>query len=650
MRYSKILLIILVAFILLVSTVIASPPEDDCYDFCDYDYDACEDNCIANDDTDECYELCDYNDDYCYYSCENDECYDYCDDDYYACTDDSFYCEYYYLYCEYECGTDECYNECDICYDYCDDDCDECETCENDCENAECNGECNLCYDECESDYEDCEDEYCEEEFNECYDDCDDCYDDCSDYCCENCDDNECENNCMASACDNHDEGWNPPSRPKWRDPEPVDQTMEEDTTLNFQVYAKSSPNCLEVYYSINDPSFIIENIDNVAWISWTPPENWYGIKDIIITASDGSESITAEISITVTDVPEDEDGDGEYDGINDNVVYNPEKVDTNIESLALVINGSDDTSQIFEGVQTVEIKEAEEPIVSFDYDFDATESLNLVNLSITKQEENATQGSIIIKGITLVNTTKTAYINDISESDYLCIKDAEIASITEISEDCDGEDETLILCSAEGTTENGYTCTDIGDKYKVDGLQHSGAKETEFCGDNICQSEESCSLCSMDCGACPTTSTGYGASSSKKITIIESEPVECERVSRECNDWNQCIKAGIQSRSCEIIEECGDRTKTKTEWEEQSCVYKEPEIEELNEEQQPQNQKSTIKNFFTTTGAVIKDKTGFEIKTQIGLGGVMIIFLLTLFVVKMKKYPIQKKRKSSKK
>lgn len=52
-----------------------------------------------------------------------------------------------------------------------------------------------------------------------------------------------------------------------------------------------------------------------------------------------------------------------------------------------------------------------------------------------------------------------------------------------------------------------------------------------EFCGDGICNNEETCSTCSGDCGACPSTSGGSSggggggssSSSSKRITTLST-------------------------------------------------------------------------------------------------------------------------------
>ncbi len=64
-----------------------------------------------------------------------------------------------------------------------------------------------------------------------------------------------------------------------------------------------------------------------------------------------------------------------------------------------------------------------------------------------------------------------------VAGTDLICIKDAEIGSITEITSDCTATDEYLITCEVI-TTPDGYPCTVEGSRYKVEGMVHSGINE----------------------------------------------------------------------------------------------------------------------------------------------------------------------------
>ncbi|MBL7160250.1 MAG: S8 family serine peptidase [Candidatus Aenigmarchaeota archaeon] len=88
---------------------------------------------------------------------------------------------------------------------------------------------------------------------------------------------------------------------------------------------------------------------------------------------------------------------------------------------------------------------------------------------------------------------------------------------------------------------------------------------ENFTCGDSVCDSSESCSSCSTDCGACATTggsSGGGGGGGSSPVTCTESW---------NCTPWGQCQK-GTQTREC--VDENSCNTTTSKPVESQSCSY----------------------------------------------------------------------------
>ncbi len=195
-----------------------------------------------------------------------------------------------------------------------------------------------------------------------------------------------------------------------------------------------------------------------------------------------------------------------------------------------------------------VTFKEGNDTILEFDYNFSLGE-LKLNNLTIEKQSENDTYGFIIIKGLDLTSQgkKKTVYVDKLTDSFSVCIKDAEVASISEFSGQCDSDDEVLLMCPG---TERQYSCelNATTSKYKVSGLNHSGIKEQEpFCRDNTCSNDESCSSCSQDCGSCPVEnnvnsgggSTGSSSSKSKKSgsTISSTEQQDNILINDEVED-----------------------------------------------------------------------------------------------------------------
>jgi C1A family cysteine protease len=137
----------------------------------------------------------------------------------------------------------------------------------------------------------------------------------------------------------------------------------------------------------------------------------------------------------------------------------------------------------------------------------------NFTNTKIFREENSSSSAWTIVKGLNLsINDTfqKIVYLDKKLDSDLICIKDAEIDSIEEISEYCNSTNETLFT-TCPSSNEN-YSCEIEDGRYKIIGLLHSGVKEqSPYCGDGACNNAETCSTCSKDCGNCPTTPTRRG-------------------------------------------------------------------------------------------------------------------------------------------
>ena len=166
-----------------------------------------------------------------------------------------------------------------------------------------------------------------------------------------------------------------------------------------------------------------------------------------------------------------DRDSDGIPDDI-DKLIGSKGNVSNNFADLSILINNSDNLFGSFNGIKNVKFKDGDKEIVNFDFDFDSG-VLNLFELKIDKQSNS--EGSIIIKGMPS-GVVKTAYIDKLkTNSNSVCIKDAEISLITEISANCDGENEFKVNCP--GTNGN-YICSVEESRFKISGLSHSGVKE----------------------------------------------------------------------------------------------------------------------------------------------------------------------------
>jgi len=81
----------------------------------------------------------------------------------------------------------------------------------------------------------------------------------------------------------------------------PVDQVITEDSSLSYDVDA-TDPDLDTILYSVNDTAF---SINANGLLTWTPTANWNGVRSIRLTASDGSLFVTADITVTVTGIPD---------------------------------------------------------------------------------------------------------------------------------------------------------------------------------------------------------------------------------------------------------------------------------------------------------------------------------------------------------
>ncbi len=199
---------------------------------------------------------------------------------------------------------------------------------------------------------------------------------------------------------------------------------------------------------------------------SWQTNFSSSGTYNIQITADDHKNLTTKNITVIVRNdmdrdgIPDFADADNDNDGVNDTddlIIGYPEEIITNLKLV-----------DVNETNRTVELKENQTVRIQVH-----NRSLNLYNLTVEKQEENSTEGSLVVKGAGCIN--KTLYVEDINP-DYnsVCLLDAEVDSISSISKNCTNE--TYVVC--DGTEQEGYVCEDIGEYYRITGMQHSAVKE----------------------------------------------------------------------------------------------------------------------------------------------------------------------------
>ena len=166
-----------------------------------------------------------------------------------------------------------------------------------------------------------------------------------------------------------------------------------------------------------------------------------------------------------------DVDGDG-IPNFNDTLEGNFSTVNTTgVTNLNITIGGAQNST--YSGIQEVRIQDGGTTLVNFTYNFSLADlDLRLISITVAPM-------SIVINlsGQLLLN--KSIYLAD-SRFAGICVKDAEIASVSAINAGCNGDNETSFdacIGNSAGITINGITCTDEGSRIRVDNLRFSGVR-----------------------------------------------------------------------------------------------------------------------------------------------------------------------------
>ncbi len=368
-----------------------------------------------------------------------------------------------------------------------------------------------------------------------------------------------------------------------------------ETTLINITANATDLDNN-SLTYHINDTRF--NRADNV--FTWQTNITNSGVYVVSINVTDDSAVDSRNVTITIIDAPDlDSDGnpdfndtDDDNDGINDGddrLTGNAISVGIyNLNStLNITVNGTTNLSQMFNETLNISFKDGNIMLVEFEFNFSNT--LALQNITINKQEAGVAAGSILVKGINLpTGQTKTVYVDKLQADVVICVKDAEIASVSEIQQNCSGANETRLTCPASGNpaTKKGYSCTNLGDRFKVEGLEHSGVLQincTDSDGDDYgdgCANGDDCNdndnSKAIDCNSGSSSSGGGGGSSGGGGGTFILR-LSCEE-NWQCLSWSACDPAGVQTRNCKDIANCGSiKNKPVTS---QKCTYAAPSSE----------------------------------------------------------------------
>src|SRR3989338_6160213 len=322
---------------------------------------------------------------------------------------------------------------------------------------------------------------------------------------------------------------------------------------------------------SVNDSRFFIEG----QYFMWDTNLSDSGVYQINLTANDSIDIDSTIVNITIVDArdldndnnPDFNDTDDENDGINDTLDYltgNITSIKSNIP-LNITINGNiSNLSGIFNGTYDFSITNGSEPLVDFNWTFNETSILDFGSINITPISNGS--GAIIISGIDLssLNFKKTAYVDKINTTvKSVCIKDMENMTLSNFTSACNGASESLVDC--DNVTRTPYSCFDLGNRYKITGLNHSGVREQCIdndgdgygagcaagtdCNDNDRSKTTDCS--SQSSSSSSSSSSGGGGGGGGGGSAFNG--YICSSLWK-CDDWPECINEK-QTRDCNLVE-----------------------------------------------------------------------------------------------
>jgi len=245
---------------------------------------------------------------------------------------------------------------------------------------------------------------------------------------------------------------------------------------------------------------------------------------------------------------------------------------EANIKNLDFNIktsNNSLNESTNFSKKQKVSIFNKNKEIITFEWNF-SKDPINLRNIKVEKQSNSSQVGYIIINGI---EASKEVKVDRIRSANQVCIKDAKVSSISQISASCTGVNEHLVNCPG---TKGKYSCNLTSTEFIVTGMAKSAVLEHSGNTTTTCSALWSCTQWN-ECNAGSKTRVCTDENSCNDITTKPAESTTCGTICTpnwECSVWapEECPEGGTQERNCIDSNSC-ELTSTKPS-EEKSCTY----------------------------------------------------------------------------
>gem|GEM_PF-3315890 len=250
----------------------------------------------------------------------------------------------------------------------------------------------------------------------------------------------------------------------------PDNNTNTTNESLNI-LYSVTETNLNNCWYKHN--TLITNNTptecNNITSTNWSAGEHNVTVFVDDYSHNKGNATVTFTISL-------DSDNDGISDD-EDNLEGNESHVrKQGINKLNITVNNGS-TRGSYNDTQEINFYDSDNIIINFTHNF-AVSKLDLGNVTILKGTNY-----LVVNFSEQIQAAfnKSLYVED-NNFVSLCVKDAEISAISEVSVACDGANETNFtscLGNNTGTTIGSLTCVDEGTQIKISNLKYSAIRGT---------------------------------------------------------------------------------------------------------------------------------------------------------------------------
>ena len=257
-----------------------------------------------------------------------------------------------------------------------------------------------------------------------------------------------------------------------------------DSTTISFKV-TDSDDDLVSVVLSVGGEDINLSNLTSPYSYSVSGLTN--GDHTYTITATD-NQSAQATLSNTFTvetstDDDEDDDNGGSSSSSSGGGSSGSSKKSVDVSSdlrkndnLEITIGEYGSVNDRYRGEQTVSIKSKELGLNILEFDHDFSSDLDLEDLKISNGKTSNDKNYLIVSGLEL-EEGKTKTVRIASQSNSVCIKDQEVDSVDQVSEDCLSFNEYILVCNGSVNSQ-GHSCKKFGDYLEISGLKHSAILE----------------------------------------------------------------------------------------------------------------------------------------------------------------------------